>query len=161
MTTRRGLVWPALATLLSACGGAPKGEEKEAKKEFALPDLPRPIAEDVKFPSAGRKSITMVEKNLLGYSFLGGGNLAEYDTGKAKYRFFFIRCRTAGQAGIYLSDIKGLLVEPKFVASYGGYYSQMPEGPLFLFAKGIYLAGIAGLSEEQAVEMGKEFAARL
>ncbi len=143
---------------LLGCGGPPPVVEAPVAK---LPDLPNPIAEDVRFPSKYRKSVSVVAAKLLGYDFLGGGNLAEYDTGKTKYKLFTIRCRSAQQAGSYIFDIKSKLKDPRFVASYGGYFSEMPEAPLFVFAKGQYIAGLVGLAEEEAIQTGKEFAARL
>lgn len=148
------LVIAMLAGLMS-CGSAPAPMAEKPK----MPDLPKPIAEDVRFPAPNRKSITVVEKELLGVPYLGGGNLAEYDTGKLKYKMLLIRCRTATQAGLYIFDIKNQMREPKFVASYGGYYE--PASQLFVFAKGSYIGGISGLSEEDSIQTGKEFAARI
>jgi len=145
---------------MGSCASTPPVEPKEAKKA-ALPDLPNPIAEDVKFPKPKRKAIEVVPTKLLGYEFLGGGNLASYEDGKKPYKLFAIRCRSAQQAGSYIFDIKSQLKDPKFVASYGGYFSEMPEGAIFVFAKGSYIGGIVGLSETEAIEAGKEFAARL
>ncbi len=150
------LLW---MVLLQGCGG---GDKVEVAKQFSLPDLPRPIAEDVRFPSPGRKSVTVVEKELLGLPYLGGGNLADYDTGKQQYKLILIRCRNAGQAGNYIFDIKNQMTSPKFVASYGGYYAEnTAAGRLFVFAKGSYIGGVAGLNEADAIEAGKEFAARI
>jgi hypothetical protein len=154
--TRRVLF---LAPLLWSCSSPPP-PAPEAKTP-KLPDLPNPVAEDVKFPTKGRISIAVIPAKLLGYDFLGGGNLAEYVAGKTRYRLFAIRCRSAAQAGSYIFDIKSQLKDPRFVASYGGYFSDMPEGPLFVFAKGTYIGGIAGLPEAEAIQTGKEFAARL
>lgn len=158
ITSRRYFSVLAAGSLLAGCSSAPKVEEKPA---FRMPSLPRQIAEDVRFPSANRKSVEVVESNLLGYNFLASGNLATYQTDSARYLLFLIRCKDASQAGVYLTDIKNELKDPKFVASYGAYFSQMPSGPIFVFAKGIYLAGIVGLPEDEAVQTGKEFAARL
>lgn len=145
--------------LLVSCGTEVR---QEAVAKFVLPDLPRVIAEEAKFPAANRKAVTAVEKELLGLAYLGGGNLAEYELGKAKYKLFLIRCRTAAQAGSYIFEIKNQMQEPKFVASYGGYFAaNTSAGPLLVFAKGSYLAGIAGLSEDAAIQTGKEFAARI
>jgi hypothetical protein len=150
---------PLLVILFTSCSSqAPT----PAAQATALPDLPRPIAEDLRFPSPHRTSIEVVPANLLGLPYLGGGNLAAYDTGKLQYRLFTIRCRNAAQAGSYIFDIKNQLDNPKFIAAYGGYYApQTPAGPLFVFAKGSYIAGIAGLSEADSIETGKEFAARI
>lgn len=156
--SRRHFSLAAAGSILAGCSTAPQVEEKPA---FRMPSLPHQIAEDVRFPSANRKSVAVVETNLLGYSFLSGGNLATYQSDTARYLLFLIRCKDASQAGVYLTGIKGELKDPKFVASYGAYFSQMPNGPLFIFAKGIYLAGIVGLPEDDAVQTGKEFAARL
>ena len=145
--------------LMLSCGGSPPAEEV---KRPALPDLPRAIAEDVRFPSLNRKSVGVVAPPILGLSYLGGGNVADYEAGKLKYKLLLIRCRNATQAGSYIFDIKNQMKQPKFVASYGGYFDGATSaGPLFVFAKGSYIGGIAGLSEEEAIQAGKEFAARI
>ncbi len=153
------LLLPLLVILFTSCSSqAPT----PAAKAPALPDLPRPIAEDVRFPSPHRTSIEVVPANLFNLPYLAGGNLAAYDTGKLQYRLFTIRCRNATQAGSYIFDIKNQLDNPRFIAVYGGYYApQTPAGPLFVFAKGSYIAGIVGLSEADSIETGKEFAARI
>lgn len=151
--TRRTLL--GVAVVLAGCGG---DAAKEEKKAFALPDLPRPIAEDVRFPSKDRVKVEVVEKNLLGLPYLGGGNLADY----GKYKLLTIRCRNATQAGSYIFEIKNQMGTPKFVASYGGYFAaSTTAGPLLVFAKGSYIGGIVGLGEEEAIQTGKEFAARI
>jgi hypothetical protein len=160
MRVRRHILILAVLALLG-CGTTTAPEAPSPAAKPKLPDLPNPIAEDVKFPRPNRQSIEVVPEKLLGYAFLGGGNLAAYSTGKKQYKLFTIRCRSAQQAGAYIFDIKSQLKDPRFVASYGGYFSEMPEGPLFVFAKGSYIGGIAGLSETEAIETGKAFAARL
>lgn len=148
-----------ISAVLLSCGGETKTETAAKPK---LPELPRPIAEDVRFPAPDRKSVTVETGHLLGLEYLGGGNIAEYDTGKLKYKLLLIRCKNATQAGSYIFDIKNQMGNPTFVASYGGYYAaSTPSGPLFVFAKGSYIGGIAGLSEADAVQTGKEFAARI
>ena len=57
-------------------------------------------------------------------------------------------------------------VDPQWLAlygiSYGGYFAEKTAaGPLFVFAKGSYIGGIVGLNEEEAIQTGKEFAARI
>jgi hypothetical protein len=142
-----------------SCGSNPPAE---VAKKPALPDLPRAIAEDVRFPSLNRKSVVVVAAPMFGLDFLGAGNVAEYETGKQKYKLLLIRCRNATQAGSYIFDIKNQMSAPKFVASYGGYFDGATgAGPLFIFAKGSYIGGILGLSEEEAIQAGKEFAARI
>ena len=141
-----------------SCGPVPQAE---VAKTPSLPDLRQAIAEDVRFPSQNRKSMAVVQQPMLGLAYLAAGNLAEYDTGNKQYRLMLIHCRSAQQAGSYIFDIKSQMKEPKFVASYGGYFSQTAAGPLFVFAKGSYIAGIVGLSEDDAVQTGKDFAARI
>ena len=148
-----------LLILLFSCGTEARREEVA---KFVLPDLPRVIAEEVKFPATNRKSVSAVEKELLGLAYLGGGNLAEYDTGKTKYKLLLIHCRTAAQAGSYIFEIRNQMQQPKFVASYGGYFAATTSaGPLLVFAKGSYIAGIVDLSEAEAIQTGKEFASRI
>jgi len=147
------------ASMLVSCGTEAKREEVA---KYSLPDLPRVIAEDVRFPSANRKDVVVVEKPMLGLAYLGGGNLASYEKGKQPYKLLLIHCRNATQAGSYIFDIKSQMAEPKFVASYGGYFdARTAAGPLFVFAKGSYIGGIVGLGEEEAIQTGKEFAARI
>ena len=141
-----------------SCGPAPK---PEASKLLSLPQLPRAIAEDVRFPSLNRKSVAVVEAPMLGLPYLAAGNLAEYASGAKQYKLLLIHCRTAQQAGSYIVDIKNQMKDPKFVASYGGYFSETSAGRLFVFAKGNYIGGILGLSEDDAIQTGKEFAARI
>jgi hypothetical protein len=158
MASRRFSCLIALLWLVS-CSQNPVREP--ALKPFSLPETPRQIAEDVKFPAAGKKGVEVVETNLLGLPFLTGGNLAEYDTGKLQYKLFVIRMKSPAQAGSYIFELEKQLQGAKFVASYGGYFGQTSAGPLFVFAKGAYIGGIAGLTEDQSVQIGKEFAARL
>jgi hypothetical protein len=154
---RRGFVAGVL--LLGSCGGEKPAAETKTKP--SLPDLPNAIAEDVRFPSADRKSMSVVSAPLLGMEILAGGNLAEYAKGDKQWKLFTIRCRNATQAGSYLFTIKAELKDPKFVASYGGYFAQTPQGGLLVFAKNQYVAGIVGLDEAEAIETGKLFGARL
>ncbi len=150
--------FPALILATLSCGPAP---QPESPKPPSLPDLPRAIAEDVRFPSLNRKSIAVVNAPMLGLSYLAAGNLAQYEAAGKPYKLLTIRCRSAQQAGVYIFDIKNQMKEPKFVASYGGYFSNTSAGPLFVFAKGTYIGGIVGLPEEEAIQTGKEFASRI
>jgi hypothetical protein len=154
--SRRALLF---SLLLSSCGSEKPAAEKTVKP--ALPDLPNAIAEDVRFPSADRKTMSVVPAPLLGMEMLAAGNLAEYEKGGKQWKLFTIRCRNATQAGSYLFSIKGQLQDPKFVASYGGYFAKTAQGGLLVFAKNQYVAGIAGLDEAEAIETGKMFGARL
>lgn len=155
--SRRGFAAGVL--MLASCGGEKPAAEVKAKP--SLPDLPNAIAEDVRFPSADRKSMSVVPAPLLGLEILAAGNLAEYTKGDKQWKLFTIRCRNATQAGSYLFTIKGELKDPKFVASYGGYFAKTSQGSLLVFAKNQYIAGIAGLDEAEAIETGKLFGARL
>lgn len=148
----------AFIAAIVSCGPAP---QPEASKPPSLPDLPRAIAEDVRFPLLNRKFIAVVNAPMLGLSYLAAGNLAQYDVAGKPYKLLTIRCRSAQQAGAYIFDIKNQMKDPRFVASYGGYFSETSAGPLFVFAKGAYIGGIAGLSEDDAIQTGKDFAARI
>ena len=158
IVTRLKHLFLALLLATLSCGPAPQAE---VPKPPPLPDLPRAIAEDVRFPSLNRKTITVVEAPMLGLPYLAAGNLAHYEGAGKPYKLLTIRCRSAQQAGAYIFDIKNQMKDPKFVASYGGYFSQTSAGPLFVFAKGAYLGGILGLPEDEAIQAGKDFAARI
>lgn len=150
-----------LIVALCSLWGCSDNQSASEKKVFSLPDLPAPIAENVKFPLNNRTFIEVAPRELFGFPFLAGGNVATYTTTKLTYKLFSIRCNSPEQAASYLFAIKEQMKDARFVASYGGYFSAMPEGPLFVYAKGAYVAGSFGLDEAEAIELNKEFAARL
>lgn len=144
------------AFLLSGCGGtAEKKAEAPVKKKAAIAD------ETHHFPAEGRLEAKVVEDHVLGREFLPGGNVAHYRRGKQEFDMFLIRTSVPEAAALLLFDYKKRMENPKLIAHFGGYYGKDGDRMVFVFAKGPYVAGIAGLPEKDADMAARELAARL
>lgn len=148
----------ALALLLAGCSSAPA---PEVEKKAASPVAPKPTDQTRRFPMAERGEVVVIEAQLLGKSFLPGGNLAKYKRAGKEYEMFLVRAATPTAAATMLLDYKNSLVEPKFVAHFGGFFGDDAGTPTFLFSKGSWLAGVRGLNREDADAVARELAARL
>ena len=51
--------------------------------------------------------------------------------------------------------------DSKLIASFGGYFGQSDGRPVFVFSKGAWIAGIAGLPEKGADAQARLLAAQL
>ncbi len=103
----------------------------------------------------------LVPDHLLGKDFMPGGNLADYKTGTGVYQIFLVKMADSQKAAFLLLDWKSAMPEAKYLASMGGYVGLDQGKPLYLFAKGPYLAGFVGLSEEKADPEARRLAAKL
>ncbi|MBI3208638.1 MAG: hypothetical protein HYZ37_07030 [Candidatus Solibacter usitatus] len=147
----------ALAILtisLAACG------EKEAPKKAVQKKTPV-TDESQRFPKKDLVDVKIVEGAILGKEFLGGGNLAKYRKGKTEFELFLVKAAGPEASSILMFDYKKQLANAKFIAHFGGYFGKDGDRNVFLFAKGPWLAGIAGLAEQEADAVAREFAARL
>ena len=99
--------------------------------------------------------------HLLGKDFMPGGNLADYKTAAGEYRMFLLKMADPQKAAFLLLDWKSAMPEAKYLAHMGGYYGTDQGQPIYVFAKGPYLAGLVGLSEEKADPEARRFAAKL
>jgi hypothetical protein len=90
-----------------------------------------------------------------------GGTIARFRKGKTEYEMFVARTASASAAAVTLSDWRGALSSPQFVASFGGYFGGDARGPVFVFTKAEWIAGVAGLDREEAESVARELAARL
>jgi len=90
-----------------------------------------------------------------------GGTLAHYKKGKTEYDMFAARLSSPEDAAILLLDWKKVLADAKLIPSFGGYFGQDAGRPVFVFAKGSWIAGIAGLPEKQADQQARILAAEL
>lgn len=144
--------------VLAGCGG-PAPEKKAA----ATPPKKKPAVADYthRFPAADRVEAKVVEDHLLGKDFLPGGNIARYRKGKQEYEMFLIRASVPEAAALMLIDYKKRLENPKIIAHFGGYYGKDGDRMVFIFAKGPWFAGVAGLPEKEADLAARELAARL
>jgi predicted small lipoprotein YifL len=149
----------ALATiaLLAACGSS--SEKAPAAKPAAAKPKPPDLSRH--FPQKDRGEVAIVGDNVMGSKVLPGGNVAEYKTGAKTWRLFLVQAKSAEAAAILLLDYKSTLKDPKYVPAFGAYFGADGQTPVFVLQKGVYLAGIAGLSEKDADPIAREFAARL
>jgi hypothetical protein len=113
-----------------------------------------------------QKSATVVQEHVLGNKALPGGSVGEYETGSQKYQLFVIETASAQDAAILLLDWKGTLTNPEFDSGFGGYFGTESGGadagkPVFAFAKGKYLAGVAGLERKAADPVARLLAAHI
>jgi len=147
----------AAALLLHGCGGstAEKQAPAPAKKKRAIAD------ESHRFPAEGRVEARIVEDHVLGRDFLPGGNVARYRRGKQEFDMFLIRTSVPEAAALLLFDYKKRMENPKLIAHFGGYYGKDGGRMVFVFAKGNWVAGVAGLPEKDADMAARELAARL
>ncbi len=120
-----------------------------------------PPDESRKFPLADQVSTKIVPDHLLGKKFLPGGNLAEYKSGAQTYQVFLIHAPDAQKAAFLLTDWRDALTKPEYLASMGGYYGMDNGTPVYVFAKGAYLAGWVGLTKEKADVLARQLAAKL
>jgi len=141
-----------------SCGSAPKSAESEPAKKA---EPPRPSDESQRFPTANLVKTEVVDKELMGKPFMPGGTLAHYKKGKTEYDMFVAKLPTATDAAILLPDWRRALAGSKLIPSFGGYFGQDGGRPVFVFCKGAWIAGIAGLSEKEADTQARALAARL
>lgn len=152
------LVIEALAALLASCGSESKAPSPEpAKKAEAI----KPADESRRFPKANLVQTKVVDKELMGKAFMPGGTVARYKKGKTEYEMFVAKLPTAEDAAILLPDWKNALAESKLIPAFGGYFGQDAGRPVFVFAKGAWIAGVAGLPEKQADAQARVLAAEL
>ena len=153
------VVITAAAALLASCSSetkAPPAPEPAKKAE-----APKPADESRRFPKANLATTEVVNKELLGKAFMPGGTLAHYKKGKAEYDMFVAKLPSAQDAAFLLPDWRKALTDSKLIPSFGGYFGKDGGRPVFVFAKGAWIAGIAGLPEKQADAQARLLAAEL
>jgi hypothetical protein len=106
-------------------------------------------------------STIVVDKELLGKAFMPGGTLGQYRKGKTEYDVFVARAATSTDAALILPDWEHALTDAKFIPSFGGYFGHDAGRPVFVFTKGPWIAGIAGLPEREADRIARELAKAL
>jgi len=148
----------ALMAILSGCGGAPPKEHPQAAP---APAAAKPVDESRRFQLADRVSLRLVDDHVLGKDFLPGGNIAEYRRKGKTYQQFLVRSTSAESAALLMFDFKGHLKDSKYLAHMGGYFGLDGSTPVYMFQKGVFLAGFVGLPEKDADVLARQFAARL
>jgi hypothetical protein len=159
-----------LVLLLVACGG---GSEKAKPSEPAasssgvpaVPQLAPPAArphDDTRYlPKANLVDSGVVLRNLMDKPFMPGGTLGKYKKGKTEYQIFIARTATPDAAAMLLPDWRKALTGAKLLPSFGGYFGEDAGRSVFVFAKGSWIAGIAGLGEKDADLEARTLAGRL
>jgi len=151
---KRRLALSAVFAIACGCGGAPPRANQYSIRLM-------PPDESRRFPLADQVSATLVDDHILGKDFLPGGNVAEYRRKGKSYRQFLMHVKTNEDAALLMFDFKGHLREPKYLPHMGGYFGMDGATPVYLFQKGPFLAGFAGLPEKEADSLARQFAARL
>jgi hypothetical protein len=67
----------------------------------------------------------------------------------------------SGDAALLLPDWSKALTDSTLVPSFGGYFGMDSGRPVFVFAKGSWIAGIAGLPQKDADLLARTLAAQL
>jgi hypothetical protein len=143
----RTLTVAALVIFMAACDSKPPEPKAEAPKQV---QAPKPPDESRRFPKTYLLDTTVVDKQLLGKAFMPGGTLAQYRKGKTDFDMFVAKTASPTDAALILPDWKKALTDAKFVPSFGGYFGTDAGRPIFVFAKGAWIAGIAGLPQKDA-----------
>jgi hypothetical protein len=149
----------AMTLLLAACGSQPK---QAAAPDVAIGvDTPKPSDEWRRFPRADIVDTKVIEKQLMGKPFMPGGTLGRYKKGDTEYEMFVARMPSVDEATYLLVDWKKVLADAKVVSSFGGYFGRDAGRPTFVFSKGQWIAGVAGLPQNEAETKASLLAAYL
>ncbi|HEY3827332.1 MAG TPA: hypothetical protein VGL82_22420 [Bryobacteraceae bacterium] len=151
----RRLALMAIGCILIGCSSPPE------KKAEAPPPAPSVKDDTALLLPLNRTGAKVVPNHLLGKDALPGGTVGDYDANGLKYQLFVIETDTAQDAAILLLDLKAALKDPAYIAYMGGYFGTDASGPIYVFAKAKYLAGVVGLAEDQADPIARQLAVRL
>ena len=154
-----GLVALALLIFDSCSSAPPQSAPKEQAAAKSAP--PRPRDETQRFPLDSRVDTQVVENHLMGKDFMPGGTMAHYRKGSKEYDMFVARTASADEAAMILPDWRRALADSKLVPSFGGYFGTDAGRPVFVFSRGAWIAGIAGLPEKDADLQARTLASRL
>lgn len=155
----RTLAIAVFAIVLSSCDSKPAPAPK-AEAPAPAP-APKPLDESRRFTKVNQVDTIVVEKQLLGKPFMPGGTLAQYKKGKAEFDMFVAKMASPTEAALILPDWKKALPDAKYEASFGGYYGHDAGRPIFVFTKGAWIAGVAGLPEKAADAEARKLAKAL
>lgn len=122
---------------------------------------PKIADESRRFPLANRVDTQVADSHLLGKAFMPGGTLAHYKRGKVEYTMFVAKAASAQDAAFVLLDWHKAMTNSQIIPSFGGYFGQEGGRPVFVFAKGAWVAGVAGLPEKDADLAARALAAHL
>lgn len=152
------IIVPAIVVGLIGCSSESKAPAPQPAKQA---EAPKASDESHRFPKANLAGVHVVDTKLMDKPFMPGGTLVQYKKGKAEYEMFAARLPSPDDAAILLLDWKKALADSKLIPSFGGYFGQDAGRPVFVFAKGNWIAGVAGLPEKQADAEARVLAAEL
>lgn len=154
---RRSALLAIAGLLLAGCSSAPP-----PVKKAEAPPAPPPVKDDTGLLLAqNRVSAAVVKDHIFGKQTLPGGTVGEYEDHGKKYQLFIMETTSSQNAAILLLDFKSTLTDPAYIAYMGGYFGTDASGPVYVFAKLQYLAGVVGLPEDLADPIARQLAARL
>jgi len=87
--------------------------------------------------------------------------LGHFKKGRAEYDMFLAKLDTPTDAAILLLSWSKALTNAKLVPSFGGYFGQDAGRPVFVFSKGAWITGIAGLPQKEADTEARVLASRI
>lgn len=145
-----------LAVGLLSCGGSLAPAPPPKKTE-----VPRPLDESHRFPKTNQIETKIVDRELMGKPFMPGGTLARYKKGGTEYEMFAAKLATPLDAAVLLPDWRKALAGAKLIPSFGGYFGEDAGRPTFVFCKGPWIAGVAGLPLPDADTQARILAAQL
>ena len=138
----------AAVAFLASCGSEPKTPAPAATPPKE--EVVKPLNQSSRFPKANLVKTEVVDRELMGKPFMPGGTLAHYKKGKTEYQMFVAQFPNATEAAIVLPDWRKALAGSKLIPWFGGYFGTDNGRPVFVFSKGAWIAGIAGLPEKEA-----------
>lgn len=159
MRIRCTLMAAATVLTLVSCGSEPKPKSTQQAVQNTAPA--HPPDESNRFPKANLLHTEVVNDHLLDQPFMPGGTLAHYKNGKISYDMFVAKLPTPTDSAILLPDWRRALSNVQPVPSFGGLFGMNSGRPVFVFTKGPWILGIAGLSLQEADAQGRLLAARI
>ena len=148
----------AMTVLLSSCSTAPA---PSSSKKVVHVEAPPPREEWYRFPKAEMVETKLVETELMGKPFMPGGTLGRYKKGDTQYEMFICRLSSPDDATLLLAEWRAVLANPKPVNAFGGVIGEDSGRPVFVFLKGHWIAGVAGLPQKDAEPRASLLAAYL
>ncbi len=146
-----------ISVLMWSCGGP----DPVPKAAPPTPAPVKPADETRRFPKTGLTATRVVDNHAMGKTFLPGGTIATYGKGAGEYEMFLVKMPDAQSAAIALFDWKKELEGAKLIPAFGGYFGKDAGRSVFVFTKGAWLAGVAGLSEKESDAKARPLASQI
>ena len=157
---RKSVLYALISLALAGCSSSPEPAATTAAPP-ATASAPVPNHTSL-FPVAGQVSTAVVPDHILGMKALPGGSIADYNVKSKKYQMFIVDGESTQKAAFMMLDMKAeLQPNPDYISYMGGYFGTYGDKPFYCFAKLHYLAGIVGLTKDQADPLARTLAAQL